>query len=120
GRLSAPGDVSHITDMYIDGDIWLADGGQILRLVGGKPEGWDAAAPGDKTLRGDPSYTRIASGAARREGTIYGYDATNQRVVALSKVNGSYLQQYRLPGGDQRCRALPRPDPEPRVLPHPH
>jgi len=99
-RLSAPRDVSHITDLYIDGDIWVADGGQLLRLVGGKAEGWEAATPGDETLRGDPAYKLIASGSARREGTIYGYDPKNQRVVALSKANGSYIAQYRLEGGD--------------------
>ena len=99
-RLSAPRDVSHITDLYIDGDIWVADGGQLLRLVGGKAEGWEAATPGDETLRGDPAYRLLASGSPRREGTLYGYDPQNQRVVALSKVNGSYIQQYRLAGGD--------------------
>ena len=99
-RLSAPRDVSHITDLYIDGDIWVADGGQLLRLVGGKAEGWEAATPGDETLRGDPAYRLITSGSARREGTIYGFDPLNQRVVALSKVNGAYIQQYRLAGGD--------------------
>ncbi|HWH21421.1 MAG TPA: hypothetical protein VN671_12860, partial [Solirubrobacterales bacterium] len=99
-RLSAPRDVSHITDLYIDGDIWVADGGQLLRLVGGKAEGWEASAPGDKTLRGDPAYERIASGSPRREGTIYGYDPHNQRVVALSKANGTYIAQYRLADGD--------------------
>jgi len=100
-RLSAPRDVSRITDMYIDGDIWLADDGKILRLVGGKAEGWEAAAPGDATLRPAPAYQLIASGAARREGTIYGYDPANDRVIALSKVNGTFLQQYRLDAGDE-------------------
>jgi hypothetical protein len=99
-RLSAPRDVSHITDLYIDGDIWVADGGQLLRLVGGKAEGWEASTPGDQTLRGAPTYARIASGSARREGTVYGYDQRNQRIVALSKVNGSYIAQYRLTAGD--------------------
>ena len=100
GRLSAPRDVSHITDLYIDGEIWVADGGRILRLVNGKAEGWEAATPGDEKLRGDPSYRLIASGSPRREGTIYGYDPANQRVVAVSKVNGTYLQQFRLASGD--------------------
>ena len=100
GRLSAPRDVSHITDLYIDGDIWVADNGQMLRLVGGKAEGWQAATPGDETLRGDPAYRLITSGSARREGTMYGYDPQNQRVVALSKVNGAYIGQYRLADGD--------------------
>jgi hypothetical protein len=93
--------VSHITDLYIDGDIWVADNGQLLRLVGGKAEGWEASSPGDQTLRGDPDYRLLTSGSARREGTVYGYDPRNQRVVALSKVNGTYLGQYRLAGGDE-------------------
>jgi hypothetical protein len=99
-RLSAPRDVSKITDMYIDGDIWIADAGQILRLVDGKAAGWEAAELGDAKLRPAPAYRLIASGAARREGTIYGYDPANRRVIALSKVNGTYLQQYRLAGDD--------------------
>ena len=97
-RLSAPRDVTTISDMYIDGDIWVADSGQILRLVGGKAEGWEADTPGDEVLRGKPAYRLLASGAPRREGTIYGFDPQNQRVVALSKVNGSYIAQYRLAG----------------------
>jgi hypothetical protein len=98
-RLSAPRDLGSVTDMYIDGDIWIVDGGQILRLVGGKAEGWEAGAPGDKVLRGDPAYRLMASGSPRREGTIYAFDPANERVVALSKVNGTYLQQFRLAGG---------------------
>ena len=31
---------------------------------------------------------------------MYGYDPGNQRVVALSKVNGAYIGQYRLADGD--------------------
>ena len=29
--------------MYIDGDIWVADGGKIVRFVDGKSEGWRPA-----------------------------------------------------------------------------
>jgi hypothetical protein len=85
--------------MYIDGDIWLADGGDLLRVVNGNSAGWSATAPGDAILRDAPTYTRIASGADRRTGTIYGYDSGNDRVVALSKVNGAYIAQYRLAAG---------------------
>jgi hypothetical protein len=99
-RLSAPRDLSHVTDMYIDGDIWIVDGGQIKRVVNLKIDDWEAASPGDDVLRGKPSYRSIASAATRREGTIYAYDPTNQRVVAFSKLNGTFQQQYRLAGGD--------------------
>jgi hypothetical protein len=94
--LSAPRSVSGITSMYIDGDIWLADGGRLLRVVNGTAAGWDAAAPGDQVLRPAPAYRVISSGADRRVGTIYGFDGANDRIIALSKVNGSFLGQYRL------------------------
>ncbi|HTK46032.1 MAG TPA: hypothetical protein VL749_11860 [Patescibacteria group bacterium] len=99
-RLSAPRDLSHVTDMYIDGDIWIVDGGQIKRIFNLKIDDWEAASPGDDVLRGEPSYRLMASATARREGTVYAYDPTNQRVVAVSKLNGTFQQQYRLAGGD--------------------
>ncbi len=97
--LSSPRDVSGITSLYIDGDIWLADAGQILRVVNGNSAGWAAATPGDAVLRDAPVYRSIASGAERRAGTIYGFDTENDRVIGLSKVNGAYVAQYRLAGG---------------------
>jgi hypothetical protein len=99
-RLSAPRDVSKITDLYIDGDIWIADAGVIRRISNLKVDDWEAAAPGDDALRGDPAYRLIGSGAPRREGTIYGFDAPNERVAALLKLNGNYIGQFRLAGGD--------------------
>ena len=40
----------------------------------------------------------MASGTARREGDIYGFDRPNARVVALGKSDGTYHGQYRLAG----------------------
>jgi hypothetical protein len=99
-RLSAPRDLSKVTDMYIDGDIWIVDDGKIERVANLKIDDWEAASPGDDVLRGKPSYRFVASATARREGTIYAYDPMNQRVVAVSKLNGTFQQQYRLAGGD--------------------
>jgi hypothetical protein len=99
--LGAARSVSGITSLYIDGDIWLADAGEILRVVNGNAAGWEAASPGDAILRDEPAYTIISSGADRRTGTIYGFDPENDRLVALSKVNGSFLGQYQLGDGDQ-------------------
>jgi hypothetical protein len=67
--------------------------------VAGKNDGWDAKDPKDTLLRPAPTYSAIAAGTARREGEIYGYDKPNARVVALSKVDGSFRAQYRLAGG---------------------
>jgi hypothetical protein len=97
--LSAARDVTGISSMYIDGDIWLADGGDLLRVVNGNAAGWDASSPGDEVLRSEPRYKVIGSGDERRVGTMYGFDPANQRLIALSKVNGAYQAQYRLAAG---------------------
>jgi hypothetical protein len=98
--LGAARSVSAITSLYIDGDIWLADGGQILRVVNGNAAGWEAASPGDTILRDEPTYSMINSGAERRTGTLYAFDPDSDRLVALSKVNGSFLGQYRVARGN--------------------
>lgn len=98
--LSADRDVSGITSLYIDGDIWLADAGTLLRVVEGNSAGWEATAPEDDILRSAPTYRLVTSGSERRVGTLYGFDAINRRVVAVTKINGNYLEQYRLTGGD--------------------
>ena len=97
--LSAPRDVSGVTSMYIDGDIWLADSGGVLRVADGNSEGWEAASPEDEVLRTAPSYVLVGSGSERRAGTIYAFDGANDRLIALSQVNGAFLGQYRLAGG---------------------
>ncbi len=120
--LSSARDVGKITSMYIDGDVWLADDGQVLRVVGGNSAGWTAAAMRDVILRGTVQYRYLASGSDRRAGTIYAFDAANDRVVALSKVNGSFVAQYRLGGGASGWSDLrgwyvePGVDQEPDVL----
>jgi hypothetical protein len=97
-RLTVPRSVDDVTSLYIDGDIWIADGGDILRVVGGVTEGWEAEAPPDELLREAPSYTVVMSSSERRTGRIYGYDPGNQRVVAFFKASGEYVEQYRLAG----------------------
>ena len=98
-RLTAPRPVDGVTSLYIDGDIWIADSGTILRIVGGVTEGWSAALPPDALLRDPPKYTVVMSGSERRVGRLYGFDPANERVVAFFKASGEYIEQYRLAGG---------------------
>ncbi len=98
-RLTTPRPVDGVTSLYIDGDIWVADTGEILRIVGGTAEGWSAAAVPDGILRDAPTYTVAMSGTERRTGRLYGYDPSNARVVAFLKATGDYIEQYRLVGG---------------------
>ena len=94
-------DVSKMTSTYVDGDIFAADSGDLVRFVTGVNEAWDAKAPKDSMLRPAPVYSIVASGSPRREGEILGYDKPNARIVALSKTDGAYRAQYRLAGGLQ-------------------
>ena len=98
--LSSVRDLTGVTSMYIDGDVWIADAGALYRYSNGASVGWSATAPGDALLRPAPAYRQIGSGAERRAGTIYGFDPGSDRLIGLSKVNGSFVGQYRLAGGD--------------------
>jgi hypothetical protein len=97
--LATARDVSHMVSTFVDGDMFVADGGAMVRYVAGKSEGWDAKAPKDSLLRSAPSYSLVAGGPTRRDGAIYGYDRSNRRVIALSKADGTYQAQYRLADG---------------------
>jgi hypothetical protein len=66
--------------------------------VNGNAAGWEASTPGDEILRDEPEFTLLASGSERRTGTIYGFDGENDRLIGVSKVNGAFVAQYRLPG----------------------
>jgi hypothetical protein len=86
---------------YLDGDLFAADAGELIRFVSGKDEGWAAKPPKDTLLRPAPSYVLVAAGSDRRVGQVYGFDRPNNRIIALDKVDGTYRAQYRLAGGAQ-------------------
>jgi hypothetical protein len=97
--LATPQDISKVTSMYIDGEIYLADDGTVERFVGGSSGGWALASPGDDVLRPTRTYTLIDSPDPRRQGTLYVYDAANGRILAFDKLTGAYEAQYRPEGG---------------------
>jgi hypothetical protein len=106
-RLTVARDVSKITDLLIDGDIFATDGGTIVRIVLGKSEGWSVQPPGtasfapqgDTLLRSAPDYTLIASASDKRTGRLYAWDSANGRVVAFDKAKGTFIEQYQVVGG---------------------
>ena len=104
GRLPAARPVDGITDLVIDGDIWVTEDGEVARLI--PAAGWDPEPPEDALLRDAPVYVRIATGTARATGPMYAFDDENDRLVALSKEDGSYVAQYRLTVGDTGWRDL--------------
>jgi hypothetical protein len=121
-RLPTERDVSGITDLLIDGDIYVAEAGQVARVI--PAAGWEAEPPEDTTVRPDPRYTLIASPdrpdgtTSRRNGLLYAFDAENDRVVAFNKADGGFVEQYRLAAGGTGWAGLrgfvvlPSADPE--------
>jgi hypothetical protein len=99
GYLTTPQDVSRATSMYIDGEVYLADGGIVERFVSGRGGNWGPDEPPDALLRPLPAYRLIASPGTRGEGTMYGYDPGSNRIVAFDKASGKYQGQFRIAGG---------------------
>ena len=98
GWLDTARPVDQITEIYIDGDLFLIENGQLARYVAGNGEGWKPTLPGDELLRKPPTYSLLASGTDRRVGRLYAYDAVNGRIIALNKADGKYVEQYRIAG----------------------
>ena len=103
--LATARDVSGITSLLIDGDLYATEHGLLEKYTSGKDNGWKAKPPGDDLLRPAPTYT-LSSGpnlpADRDKGVIYVYDGPNARIVAIEKAtnnsSGAYKAQYRLAG----------------------
>ena len=109
-RLPTDRPVDGITDLLIDGDIFVAEDGAVARVI--PASGWQATLPGDTLLRPESEYVLLSSPdkpdgeSSKRAGPLYAYDTVNQRIVAFSKASGDYVAQYRLAGGDDAWRGL--------------
>jgi hypothetical protein len=84
--------------LFIDGDLFVIEDGVLERFHSGKDDGWKAKLPGDELLRAVPKYSLIGGGPRQREGVVYVYDQPNGRVIAIDKVDGDYVAQYRAAG----------------------
>lgn len=99
GWLATARAVNEMTSMYIDGDVFITEGGALERFVRGKSDGWEPGAPEDTLLRPAPDLTLVTGAGDHRTGDVYAFDARNQRVIAYDKASGEYRAQYRLAGG---------------------
>ena len=105
GRLPTDRPVDGITDLLIDGDIFVAEDGGVARVI--PATGWEAKPPDDALLRPTSRYVWLSSpsksdgSSSRRDGALYAFDSINDRLVAFSKANGSYIAQYRPADGEE-------------------
>jgi hypothetical protein len=109
-RLPTNRPVDGITDIVIDGDIYVAENGSVARVI--PAAGWTPGLPADTKLRPTSRYTLLSSpdradgSSSRRLGVLYAYDAANRRLVAFNKANGAYLAQYQLANDDPAWAGL--------------
>lgn len=82
-------DLSRATDLEVDGDIYvLLNTGQVLKFRLNKPQEYDSLAV-------SPSMS-AADGLVSAGDRLYFFDAPTKRLVAITKSNGSLLQQYQI------------------------
>ena len=109
-RLPTDRPVDGITDLLIDGDIYVAENGAVARVI--PAAGWQVEPPKDTQLRPTSRYTLLSSpdrsdgSSSRRTGILYAFDAENHRLVAFKKADGAYVAQYQLAGGDDAWAGL--------------
>jgi len=103
-RLPTDRPVDGVTDLLLDGDIFVAEDGAVARVI--PASGWSPQAPRDTQQRPNPRYTIISSpdlpngDSSKRVGLLYAFDAANQRIVAFNKGSGDFEAQYLLAGRD--------------------
>ena len=99
GWLATARDVSQMNSMYIDGDMFVVEGGVLERFASGKSDGWEPGELPDALLREQPDASLVTGQGERREGTVFTYDQEHARLVEYEKASGNYLRQYRLAAG---------------------
>jgi hypothetical protein len=103
-RLATNRDVSGITALLLDGDIYATEKGALERIS--PATGWKPAALPDTDIRPTTTYTLLEApvGSTGRStpgvGNLYLFDTTNHRVVAYAKSDGHYVAQYQLAAGN--------------------
>ena len=91
--------VDKMTSMWLDGDMFVAEGGVLERFTSGKTGDWTPGSPNDTILRAAPGATIVAGAGDRYQGRLYAFDPENQRIIAYDKGKGTFIEQYRLAGG---------------------
>ncbi|HYO43476.1 MAG TPA: hypothetical protein VES19_09800 [Candidatus Limnocylindrales bacterium] len=109
-RLPTDRPVDGITDLLLDGDIFVAENGGVARVI--PAAGWSAAPPKDLQVRPDPNYVLLSSPdrpdgqSSKRLGLLYAFDRANSRIVAFDKGDGKFVEQYLLADGDDAWKDL--------------
>ena len=90
-----PMSLGSLSDIAIDGDVYMTINGVLRRYSGGAPDDWTPAEIGDELLRPALTATLVMSAGPSRTGILYVWDTSAHRVIAYSKAaSGAMLAQY--------------------------
>ena len=93
--------VAAFHQLHVDGDVYAVTSEQVLRYFNGRRSGaFELADPPDEEdLRPGHDYRLMAATGTRGVGNVYVWDATNARVLAFDKTDGTFVEQYVVAAG---------------------
>ncbi|HVQ22276.1 MAG TPA: hypothetical protein VMT36_03320, partial [Candidatus Saccharimonadia bacterium] len=99
--LATPTDVSGYRALLVDGDAYALTSDGVTRFQSGRADDYALEIPPDDAdVRPGHDYRQIAIDPLRREGGIWLWDSEHQRIVAMDKSSGNYVEQFlAAPGG---------------------
>ena len=71
GWLATARAVDQMSSMYIDGDMFITEGGVLERFTRGKSDGWEPGSPEDDLLRPASDLVLVAGSGDQRAGLVY-------------------------------------------------
>jgi hypothetical protein len=105
--LATDTDVAGYRAMLIDGDAYVLNRDGVIRYQSGRADDYELEIPPDDgDVRTGHEYRQFAIDAMRREGRIWLWDAEHDRVLAMEKSSGDYLEQFLARGGSEALTDL--------------
>jgi hypothetical protein len=106
--LATAADVGQFKQLAIDGDVYALTADGVIRHEGGRAD-TDfelAELPDAKDLRPGHEWGQMAITGADKAGRIYIWDRRHYRIVAFTKSDGEYIEQFVARGGAPRFEDL--------------
>ena len=88
--------------MLIDGDAYVLNRDGLIRYQSGRADDYELEMPpDDEDVRSGHDYRQFAIDPVRREGRVWLWDGEHDRVLAMEKSSGDYVEQFvGAPGAD--------------------
>ena len=100
--LATATDVSGYRAMLIDGDTYVLTRDGLIRFQSGRADDFELEVPPDDgDVRPGHDYRQLAIDPIRREGNVWLWDGEHERLLAMEKSSGDYLEQFIAAAGSE-------------------